>query len=145
MHTPNHPTTPNHIGPDDLSTTLQNRLGLVIGPGVSCSPNTFDDLSAHLAQRFHVSQGDSFLETADEVLDTTPSDHELFSIVSNFFTKPPQQPPLSRAAAIKWEAVLSFSIDRFFEDALLEAETRRPVGQVVTVLTDLRQPLFSAP
>ncbi len=44
------------------------------------------------------------------------------------------------ATAPKWESVLSLCIDSAFDDALAEAEARRPVGRPATVLSDFRQP-----
>ena len=142
MPSPGHArTAPNHIGPDDLPTAFQNRVGLVIGPDVTHSPNGFDDLSAHLSQRFRVPRGDSFLDTADNVLDTSAPESDLLSVISDFFTKPKPHLPTSSAATPKWEAVLSLTVDSVFEDALTDTEARRPVGRVVTVVTDLRQPI----
>ena len=84
-----------HIGADDLSTALQTRLGLVLGPGVTHSATCFPDLSAHLAQLFSVPPGDSFLQTADTVLDNGTSSTDLLSAVSAFFAAPPTPPAAS--------------------------------------------------
>ena len=134
-------TLAKHISLDDLPATLQNRAGLILGPALTHSTTSFPDLSARLAERFHVPNGASFLHTADNVLDSGVPESDLIAIISGFFAPPTHHWPASGVAIPKWEAVLSVAVDMVFENALSEAEARRPVSRHVTVATDFRQPL----
>ena len=134
-------TIAKHISLDELPATLQNRAGLIVGPALTHSTTSFSDLSARLAERFHVPPGDTFLQTADNVLDSGVPDLDLLAVISDFFATPTHHLPASGADIPKWEAVLSLAVDMVFENALTAAEARRPVSRHVTVATDFRQPL----
>ncbi len=134
-------TTPKHIALNELPATLQNRAGLVVGPAVTLPATAFGELSAHLADRYQVPRGDSFLETADHVLDSTDPDPPLPEAISEFFASSQHPSVTIRGAIPRWAAVLSLTLDSAFENALRAAEARRPVSRNVTVATDFGQTL----
>lgn len=131
---------PTPIGPDALANALQTRVALVIGPGATHSSTVLTDLSTHLAAGFRVPEGATYLETADNVLNAGIPASALLDAMSAFLSSHEHHLDLSATTAPKWESVLSLCIDSAFDDALAEAETRRPVGRPATVLSDFRQP-----
>ena len=134
-------TTPKHIALNELPATLQNRAGLVLGPAMTLPATAFAELSAHLAVRYQVPEGDSFFQTADNVLDSADPDPPLPAVISEFLASR-QHPSMGISGANpRWAAVLSLTLDSVFENALRAAEVRRPVSRNVTVATDFRQTL----
>ena len=134
-------TIPKHIALAELPATLQNRAGLVLGPAMTLPATALAELSTHLAVRYQVPKGDSFLQTADNVLDSSDPNPPLSAAISEFLANR-QHPSMSISGANpRWAAVLSLTLDSVFENALRAAEARRPVSRNVTVATDFRQTL----
>ena len=128
------------IRADELSSYLRGKMGLVVGPGFTVSPGVLTELSSHLAKEFGVEKRDNFLETADRCVEANTSEEALRESVRQFISIQKPAPTLPHLAKARWSAVLSLTLDTFFEDCLQRESERRYPSHSITVLDDNRQP-----
>src|SRR5581483_8483954 len=126
----------HEIAANEVGELLRGRMGLIVGPSVTCYPGILNDLSAHLAEQGKASVKGTFLDAADALLDNGISDSQVIEWVQSFLGKQSASAVISHLAKARWASVLSGSLDSHLEDALQTESSRRPTRQNVTVLND---------
>lgn len=126
----------HEIAANEVGELLRGRMGLIVGPSITCYPGILNDLSAHLVEQGKLSVEGTFLEVADALLDNGISDSQILEWIQSFIGKQKQSAVISHLAKARWASVLSGSLDSHLEDALQIESSRRPTRQYVTVLND---------
>ncbi len=132
----------DEIKADEVGMLLRGRMGLILGPGISKFPGSFDDLSTWLAQQGEIEPGESYIETCDALLDAGVDEANLKEWIRERVGGQKRSALLSHLAKAKWSAVLSVSLDSDFEDRFRQEGSKRAAWPNITILPD---PLISPP
>lgn len=130
----------DEIKATDLAQLLQGRMGLIVGPSITKYPGCLVDMNRGLAERGGIDPEESYLETADALLEKGVSEAQVQSWVREATGAQTQSSLLSHLFKVRWRAVFSASLDSHFEDGFRREKDRRPTWQAITVLTDLHMP-----
>ena len=121
----------------DVAGLLRGRMGLIIGPDITCGEGFLDELSAHLAVKFKVSDGRDYKATSDAALQAGEGEQNVREGIREFIEIRKKPAALSTLAKGKWAAVLSLSIDNNFETELKLNREKHPLRRNVFVASSL--------
>jgi hypothetical protein len=118
---------------------VRRRMGLIVGPSATVTPNFLSGLNEALAKRFlpGTPAKASFVETGEAVLDARVPEPDARAFIREHCAKQKASASLSALAEVRWTAILSFSLDNELENRLQEKANERPTDQPVSVVDDL--------
>lgn len=125
----------------DLATVFQGRLGLILGPSTTIYQGVLSDLATHLATKFSIKEAGNYTGISERILDQAPDkEAHLRQSVKDFFANQKPSPILSHLAQVRWRAILSATLDPFFEEKFVAELERKLFKESVGVLVDPSTP-----
>ena len=126
---------------ENLPQIIRGRLGLIVGPAVTLYPGVLRDLRDTLARSFSfpLPNSGTFLDVADQLVCGGKTANEIRKTVCQFQGEQQPSAVVSHLSKARWSAVLSASLDNYFEDKLQTEAQRRPNRRPVAVFNDLAQ------
>ncbi len=126
------------LGAGDLRAIARNRVGLVVGPSVTTSdPGFMRALKEKLADTYTVPAGQTYRETAESAIAGGANIEAVRSQIRRVVVATAPSPHIRTLARIRWSAILSLSMDKHFEEALVARCAAALHGRDVTVISNL--------
>lgn len=114
----------------------RGRLGLILGPAVStANDGFFSGLSKRLADLASIEPKGAYHETGENAVASGIAHSTLLGSIEAFTTEQRPHPALSQLARAPWTAVLSCSLDHFFETKLQKEFEARPLRRDVSIIS----------
>jgi len=125
------------IQPSELPAILRGRPGLIIGPAATLSISETDSFVDKLKKAFGIEGNFSFLSACNSILQAPNSEEPLREHIKDKFVEISKNPSVETLGKANWSAVLSLSVDRYFEASLQVAALASPSRDDITTVLAL--------
>jgi hypothetical protein len=126
---------------DEAEPLLRGRMGLICGTGITVGGEFYKQLANHLAKKWGCGPNGTYLHIAQEAIDKGISADDIKAEICHFVKAQTKFTHLARFAKLKYSAVISFSLDIYFESELLRVSEQRTSGFLPTKVVEFPQVL----